>query len=92
MDKAENDIIICRCEEVTEGEILAAIADGAASVKGVKIRTEAGMGLCQGRTCRRLISQLLARTRPPADIYPPAFRTPLRTAKISEYINTEDDS
>ncbi|MDR2181713.1 MAG: (2Fe-2S)-binding protein [Treponema sp.] len=92
MDKAENGIIICRCEEVTENEILAAIADGATTVKGVKIRTEAGMGLCQGRTCRRLISRMLARTRPPSDIYPSTIRTPVRTAKIREYINTEDDS
>jgi NAD(P)H-nitrite reductase large subunit len=91
-NKAENEIIICRCEEVTQAEILAAIADGATTVKGVKIRTEAGMGLCQGRTCRRLISQMLARTRPPADIYPPTIRTPVRTAKVREYTNTEDDS
>jgi NAD(P)H-nitrite reductase large subunit len=92
METAENDIIICRCEEVTQAEILAAIADGATSVKGVKIRTEAGMGLCQGRTCRRLITQMLARSRPPSDIYPPTIRTPVRTAKISEYTTTEDDS
>ena len=87
---AENEIIICRCEEVTEGEILAAIADGATTVKGVKIRTEAGMGLCQGRTCRRLISRMLARSRPPSDIYPPATRPPVRTAKIREYTGRED--
>ncbi|MDR1933088.1 MAG: (2Fe-2S)-binding protein [Spirochaetales bacterium] len=87
----ENEIYICRCEEVTREEILAAIADGATTVKGVKIRTEAGMGLCQGRTCRRLISQMLARTRPPSDIYPPTIRTPVRTAKIREYTNGEDD-
>ena len=81
----EDEIIICRCEEVTEKQILDAIADGATTVKGVKIRTEAGMGLCQGRTCRRLISRILARTRPPSDIYPPTVRTPVRTAKIREY-------
>jgi NAD(P)H-nitrite reductase large subunit len=88
----EDEIYICRCCEVTQSEILAAIADGATTLKGVKIRTEAGMGLCQGRTCRRLISQMLARTRPPSDIYPPTIRTPVRTAKIREYTHTEDDS
>ncbi|MDR3201395.1 MAG: (2Fe-2S)-binding protein [Spirochaetales bacterium] len=92
MASPEEEICICRCEEVTREEILAAIADGATTLKGVKIRTEAGMGLCQGRTCRRLISQMLARTRPPSDIYPPTVRTPVRTAKIREYTNTEDDS
>ena len=84
-NNTEDEIIICRCEEVTEKQILDAIADGATTVKGVKIRTEAGMGLCQGRTCRRLISRILARTRPPSDIYPPTVRTPVRTAKIREY-------
>jgi hypothetical protein len=51
------------------------------------------MGLCQGRTCRRLITQMLAQNRinGAADIFPPTVRTPVRTAKISEYINEEDD-
>jgi NAD(P)H-nitrite reductase large subunit len=89
----EEAVFICRCEEVTREEIETAIAEGATTVKGVKIRTEAGMGLCQGRTCRRLISQMLAQSGPrsPAEIYPPTSRAPVRTAKISEYINEEDD-
>ena len=44
----ENDIIICRCQEVTRQEILDAIEQGATTVDGVKRRTRAGMGLCQG--------------------------------------------
>ena len=54
------EILICRCKEVSEQEIREAIADGAQSVTGVKRRTGAGMGLCQGRTCRRLVSNLIA--------------------------------
>ena len=50
----ENDIIICRCQEVTRQEILDAIEQGATTVDGVKRRTRAGMGLCQGKTCERL--------------------------------------
>ncbi|MDR1058215.1 MAG: (2Fe-2S)-binding protein [Treponema sp.] len=93
MSGQEEEVYICRCEEVTRERILAAIADGAATVKGIKLRTEAGMGLCQGRTCRRIISQMLAQSgaRPLADLYPPRIRTPVRTAKINEYINPEDD-
>ncbi len=45
----ENDIIICRCQEVTRQEILDAIEQGATTVDGVKRRTRAGMGLCQER-------------------------------------------
>jgi NAD(P)H-nitrite reductase large subunit len=84
------EIIVCRCEEVTEAQILAAIADGATTVRGVKIRTEAGMGLCQGRTCCGLVSRLLARTRPLSGIYPATVRTPVRTAKIREYTGGEN--
>ena len=90
MTHERDDVIICRCEEVTRGEILVAIAAGATTLKGVKIRTEAGTGLCQGRTCRRLISQMLVQTRPPSDIYPPTVRAPVRTALIREYIGGED--
>ncbi len=55
----DEDIIICRCEEVTLKDIKDAIEDGARDVNGVKRRTRAGMGLCQGRTCERLIQQIL---------------------------------
>lgn len=57
----EDNPIICRCEEVTRQEIIDAIADGAHSVSAVKRATRAGMGICQGRTCGRLVQGLLAR-------------------------------
>lgn len=41
------DIIICRCQEVTEQEIIDAVHEGATTVDGVKRRTRACMGLCQ---------------------------------------------
>lgn len=45
--------VICRCETITEGEILDAIhaPAGAIDVDGVKRRTRAGMGRCQGGFC-----------------------------------------
>lgn len=55
----DEDIIICRCEEVSLKEIKEAIKNGARDVTGVKRRTRSGMGLCQGRTCERLIQQIL---------------------------------
>ncbi len=55
------EFIICRCEDVTEAEVLAAIEQGATTADEVKRLTRAGMGHCQGRTCRRLINQILAR-------------------------------
>jgi NAD(P)H-nitrite reductase large subunit len=53
--------VLCRCREITEEEVLAAIRDGARSVRGVKLRTHAGMGLCQGQTCGPLIEAILRR-------------------------------
>ncbi|MCI8478733.1 MAG: (2Fe-2S)-binding protein [Oscillospiraceae bacterium] len=53
------DIIICRCEEVTRADVLRAIEAGCHTVASVKRATRAGMGACQGRTCGRLIQQIL---------------------------------
>ena len=53
--------LVCRCREVTEEEVLAAIEDGARSVRGVKLRTLATTGLCQGHTCAPLIESILQR-------------------------------
>lgn len=55
--------VICRCETVTEGEILDAIHRpcGATTVDGVKRRTRAGMGRCQGGFCQPKIMEILHR-------------------------------
>lgn len=54
--------IICRCESVTEGEIRDAIRRpmGATTVDGVKRRTRAGMGRCQGGFCMPRVTEILA--------------------------------
>ncbi len=53
--------IICQCNRVTEGEIVAAIRRGARSLDGVKFRTRAGFGRCQGGSCTDRILLILAR-------------------------------
>jgi D-hydroxyproline dehydrogenase subunit alpha len=55
-----DDTIICRCEEVTAGQIREAIAQGAESVSAVKNITRAGMGNCQGRMCGDSIAYLIS--------------------------------
>ena len=54
--------IVCRCETVTEGEIRDAIRGpaGARDVDGVKRRTRAGMGRCQGGFCGSKVVEILA--------------------------------
>lgn len=53
--------VICRCETVTEGEIVEAIRRGATTVDGIKYRTRAGMGRCQGGFCTPRVVRILAR-------------------------------
>jgi len=89
----DNSILICRCQEVTRQEILAAIADGATTVNGVKRRVRSGMGLCQGKTCERLVAKILAEEtgKNPADILPQTSRMPVRPVKISVIGGLEDE-
>ena len=55
--------IVCRCETVTEGEIVAALHEAIPplSVNAVKRRVGAGMGRCQGGFCSPIVVQILAR-------------------------------
>ena len=55
--------LVCRCELVTEAELLDAIDRGARTLDGVKFRTRAGMGRCQGGFCTWRCLELLAERR-----------------------------
>jgi thioredoxin reductase len=56
---ATADTHICRCEEVSFGDIEQAIAEGMSGIGAVKRRTRAGMGRCQGRYCAPVLDALL---------------------------------
>lgn len=55
--------IVCRCEQITEGEILRAIRENppAKNIDAVKRRTRAGMGRCQGGFCQPYVAELIAK-------------------------------
>ena len=63
MENPAYGAIVCRCEEISEGEILDAIHStlGAKTLDGVKRRTRAGMGRCQSGFCSPRVMELLAR-------------------------------
>ncbi|MGD2097797.1 MAG: (2Fe-2S)-binding protein [Desulfobacterales bacterium] len=86
----DDDMIICRCEEITKGEIKAAIRNGMHTVNGVKRITRAGMGLCQGQTCQRLVIQLIAEQlrKSAADIDPTTARGPVRPLRLAVFANS----
>ena len=52
--------LVCRCETITEAEVRSAVERGATTLDGVKFRTRAGMGRCQGGFCTSRVLQLLA--------------------------------
>lgn len=58
--RPDDDMIICRCEEVTKGEIRRAVYDGMYTLAEVRRYLRTGMGLCQGQTCGKLVKKIIA--------------------------------
>lgn len=88
----KEDIIICRCEEVTRKTIENAIERADDTLDSVKRSTRAGMGLCQGRTCQRLVAKILRDKTGKAleELTPPTSRPPFRPIKL-ELLAQESD-
>ena len=82
------DTMICRCEEITESEVIVAIRAGASTLNEVKRSTRAGMGLCQGKTCQLMIARLLVRELgcSLAAIAPASARPPTRPLPLSAFM------
>ncbi len=83
----DDDLVICRCEEITKSEIKDAIRNGMKTLNGIKRITRAGMGLCQGQTCQRLITRLLVEELglSPAEVEPATARGPVRPLPLSVF-------
>jgi NADPH-dependent 2,4-dienoyl-CoA reductase/sulfur reductase-like enzyme len=60
IDLLTEDTVLCRCEEISVGEIRRVIQEGATTVNAVRMLTRAGMGRCQGRMCSSSVAELLA--------------------------------
>lgn len=89
----DDDIIICRCEEITFNEIKKAISEGASDVDAVKRMTRAGMGLCQNKTCYNLIARIIAKETGAkmSEIKPFTHRPPVRPIKVKCWSRDESD-
>jgi len=86
VSRNDDDIIVCRCEDVTLGEIRKVIREGATTLDEVKRITRAGMGPCQGRTCRLLIAGEIARFlgRPVSEVLQSRYRPPFKPVKMGD--------
>lgn len=82
--KVDDDIIICRCEEITKGEIRKAIYDGMFTISEIRRYLRAGMGLCQGQTCGKLVKGILAKELnvSPLDLESAVSRAPMRPIEM----------
>ena len=80
----DSETMICRCEDVTREAILACIADGCETLDEIKRVTRAGMGPCQGRTCRDLIAIELSRiySIPMDEVLMTNFRPPVKPMSL----------
>jgi len=81
---AEDDMLICRCEEITKGEIRKAVHDGIFTITEMRRYLRSGMGLCQGQTCARLVKGVIANELniSPAELIPAFSRAPNRPTEM----------
>ena len=57
---SDDDILVCRCEEITKGQIRKAVYDGMWTITEIRRYLRCGMGLCQGQTCSKLVKSIVA--------------------------------
>lgn len=78
--------IVCRCEEITAGDIRAMVEVGQPGPNQVKAFTRAGMGPCQGRQCAYTVTRILAAAegRSAADVGVYRVRPPLKPITLGE--------
>ena len=81
-------IILCRCEDVTAGDVERAIATGFTDLEEVKRYTGFGTGPCQGKECLRHVALTIARLtgRDPAAIAPFTSRPPLAPTELKYFV------
>lgn len=90
---ADEETVLCRCEEVTMREARGAIADGAVQLNEVKAWIRTGMGRCQGRMCgpslAHLISDLTGRPLAEAAAY--TARPPVKPVRLGAFVHASAD-
>ena len=90
MAEHDSNTLVCRCEDITLAEVRKVIAEGYRTIDEVKRVTRAGMGPCQGRTCRLLIAQELSRHYgvPMEEILTPTFRPLVKPVKLGSFVKS----
>lgn len=86
-----DDTVICRCEEVTLGELRSYMNQGITDLNTLKSLTRIGMGRCQGRNCFPTFAHLVAEEQKVsvASLKIPRTRSPLKPVCIGDVIRCE---
>jgi NAD(P)H-nitrite reductase large subunit len=86
-----DDTVICRCEEVTLGELRSYMNQGITDLNTLKSLTRIGMGRCQGRNCFPTFAHLVAEEQKVsvASLQIPRTRSPLKPVCIGDVIRCE---
>ena len=81
---------ICRCEEVSRKDVLRSIDEGARTLDAVKKSTRAGLGYCQGKSCKRLVAQIISAETgiPMEELMPGSIRYPAGPIALSLLADT----
>ena len=84
-----DDTLVCRCEDVTMGDVKRAVKNGYDTPATLKIALRSAMGDCQGRTCGPIIYDVLAALtgREQASIEPLVVRPPVKPVRIGSLAN-----
>ena len=93
IEREDDDMIICRCQEITKGEIRRAVYDGMRTTNEVKRYLRSGMGLCQGQTCQRLVQGSIASELKmrPGELGMIQGRAPVRPVEIGTFSKNVTD-
>lgn len=88
-----DNTIVCRCEEITLGEIREYIRRGYRSLDEIKRISRAGMGPCQGRTCRQIVMQEVSKAagKSMEELVMPTFRPPAKPVKLGFFLGGDED-
>jgi NADPH-dependent 2,4-dienoyl-CoA reductase/sulfur reductase-like enzyme/bacterioferritin-associated ferredoxin len=86
-----DDTIICRCEDITAGQVRAAVEQGVYYLDALKTSTHVGQGSCQGRICGPIIARLMANlsNQSPAEFSPFSPRPPIKPIPLGSLVDAE---
>jgi NAD(P)H-nitrite reductase large subunit len=88
------DSIVCRCEDITEDDVIQAIEEGYTDLEELRKKLRIGMGPCQGRVCIQLVAEILEKKTgkkiPLSSL--PTSRPPVIPVSLGALASDEDET